>query len=144
MWLPLPWIPALASASCYFRTKFKALPQDQKLATVKNNNACINCLRPGHWQISAPTSGLPETPPFPPTLGCEGHWRHCANTECCHCPISTVSTNSTPDHAHLSSMKAWALLVSGSSSSFILEHLGAISELTSFSAINHSSSSLCH
>ena len=32
----------------YSCSKFKALPHDQMLATLKANHICINCLRPGH------------------------------------------------------------------------------------------------
>ena len=33
----------------YSCSKFKALPHDRKTATVKSNDLCINCLRPGHF-----------------------------------------------------------------------------------------------
>ena len=30
-------------------SKFKSLPRDRMVATVKANNLCLNCLRPGHY-----------------------------------------------------------------------------------------------
>ncbi len=33
----------------YACLKFKGLPHDQKLALLKNNDMCLNCLKPGHF-----------------------------------------------------------------------------------------------
>ena len=33
----------------YCCTKFKSLPHDRMLSTLKDNNICINCMRPGHF-----------------------------------------------------------------------------------------------
>ena len=33
----------------YACTRFKALPQGRRIATLKENNLCMNCLKPGHF-----------------------------------------------------------------------------------------------
>ena len=155
-------------------SKFKSLPHDRMVATVKSNSLCINCLRPGHYVknckslhkcrecqkphhtllhfdktgTSATTtqSGDPPTGSSTPTLPSVSS--HTAtglrsNSLLMTCQLMVSSPNGL-------SIKARALLDSGSSVSFVSErvakslHLHRSQQFTTISGIaglTHSSSS---
>ena len=39
----------------YVCTRFKSLPRDKMMSTIKSNELCLNCLRPGHFSKQCPS-----------------------------------------------------------------------------------------
>lgn len=42
----------------YVCTRFKSLPRDKMMSTIKSNELCFNCLRPGHFSKQCPSLNL--------------------------------------------------------------------------------------
>ena len=123
----------------YTCAKFKSLPHDRMLSTLREHNLCMNCLRPGHFvkqcksqhrcrrcqrahhtllHVESPPAPTPPTPPSTnePTVGS-------------HAALGLVSTSLlmtcrvTVDAPDGSVVEARALLDSASSASFVSERL---------------------
>ena len=119
---------------------FKDMPRDKKIATLRLNDLCLNCLKPGHFakqctsthkckkcqrahhtliHDSSRDTQLPSSSPHPPptTETVASHTStgsNLHNTLLMTCQVRIKAPNST-------SVKVRALLDSGSTSSFISE-----------------------
>ena len=117
-------------------TKFRSLPHDRMITMVKENKLCINCLRPGHFSkhckslhkckecqkphhslLHVDPSHTPAEPPYlrnPVSSNTATGLK--SNNLLMTCQVSVLAPNGL-------SIKARALLDSGSSTSFVTEHL---------------------
>lgn len=122
----------------YSCTKFRSSPHDKKLATVKSNNLCMNCLGKGHFVVDCkslhrcrkcsnphhtllhkedhrkdqPSNQSKPASSSPSQVSVNTVAQASSNTLLMTCRISIVAPNG-------SSLEARALLDSGSSTSFI-------------------------
>ncbi len=150
---PLPSFASSVDTNCvackgekhplYSCSKFKTLPHDRKLAVVKSNNLCINCLRSGHFVkeckslhrcrtcqkphhslLHSDTAREPLTPPLvppgtqpppPPHNSCTAA-RFGSDALLMTCQVLVTSP-------HGPSAKARALLDPGSTVSFVSDQL---------------------
>ena len=124
----------------YACTKFKSMPHDQKVSTLKANGLCLNCLGPGHFvkqcksshrckrcqrphhtvlhvdrQVTAPSSSLPtEASETPVVSNAAVELKSNSLLMTCHVMVTARDG---------SSIEARAILDCASSSSFVSERL---------------------
>lgn len=122
----------------YSCTKFKALPQDQRVTTVKSNHLCMNCLKSGHFVKHCrslhrcrdcqkphhsllhvdPKANSGEASPNSDVAEVQSHTVSTLTTSSLlmTCQVGIIAPNGL-------STKARALLDSGSSASFVSDRL---------------------